>query len=51
MVASGGIDAQGKEDKHAKAFQEDQLRKIFKVVGTPTAQHWKQIEDLPEWSR
>jgi len=42
---------QGKEDKQPKALQRDQLEKIFKVVGPPSANHWKDIENLPEWPR
>jgi len=42
---------QGKEDKAPKALQEDQLKKIFKVVGTPTPEHWKQLLELPEWEK
>ena len=39
---------QGVEDK---AFQKDQLLKIFHVVGKPTKEHWHQIDQLHDWSR
>mmetsp|Transcript_67915 Transcript_67915/g.162159 ORF Transcript_67915/g.162159 Transcript_67915/m.162159 type:complete len:426 (+) Transcript_67915:159-1436(+) len=42
---------QGKENKEHKALQEDQLRKIFKVVGTPSEADWAQISELPEWPK
>jgi len=42
---------QGKEDKAPKALQEDQLKKIFKVVGTPTIANWSQLAELPEWDK
>ncbi|EKX36494.1 hypothetical protein GUITHDRAFT_78884 [Guillardia theta CCMP2712] len=42
---------QGKEDKQPKALQEDQIRKIFRVIGKPTAQDWQQITELPEWNK
>ncbi len=29
--------------------EEDQLHKIFKVVGTPTPETWPGVEDLPQW--
>lgn len=29
--------------------EEDELHKIFKVVGTPTPAVWPGVEDLPQW--
>lgn len=28
---------------------EDELQKIFKVVGTPNLAKWPGVEDLPQW--
>lgn len=29
--------------------EEDELVKIFKVVGTPTKESWPEVDDLPHW--
>jgi len=33
------------------AFQEEQLLTIFKVLGKPTQERWKDVTELPEWHR
>uniref|UniRef100_A0A7S0QLZ4 Cyclin-dependent kinase 8 n=1 Tax=Cryptomonas curvata TaxID=233186 RepID=A0A7S0QLZ4_9CRYP len=40
---------QGKEDKSHRAFQEDQLKKIIRVVGVPTVADWSGFAELSEW--
>uniref|UniRef100_A0A7S4K5C2 Cyclin-dependent kinase 8 n=1 Tax=Guillardia theta TaxID=55529 RepID=A0A7S4K5C2_GUITH len=39
---------QGQEDK---TFQRDQLEKIFRVMGKPSATEWHQITELPDWPK
>jgi cyclin-dependent kinase len=29
--------------------EQDQLKKIFKIMGTPDADKWTGITELPEW--
>jgi len=29
--------------------EQDQMKKIFKVMGTPTVEKWPSVADLPEW--
>jgi cyclin-dependent kinase 8/11 len=40
----------GKENPN-QFFQEEQLDKIFKVLGKPTVDHWPSVVHLPEWPR
>lgn len=40
---------QGNEDTSSKAFQIDQIQKIFEVMGTLTVDHWNDAQYLPHW--
>jgi len=40
----------GKEERDA-AFQEDQLDRIFRVLGVPSPQKWPALLQMPEWKR
>jgi len=40
-----------KDPKNPALFQDDQVDKIFKILGTPTPSAWPDIVHLPEWKR
>jgi cyclin-dependent kinase 8/11 len=41
---------QGKDNPNS-SFQDDQVEKIFRVLGKPTPAQWPAIVHLPEWRR
>jgi cyclin-dependent kinase 8/11 len=40
-----------KEPNNPKAFQDDQLRKIFSILGSLTPEQWPECKLLPDWSK
>eukprot|EP01112_Ceratiomyxa_fruticulosa_P017144 TRINITY_DN5284_c0_g2_i1.p1 TRINITY_DN5284_c0_g2~~TRINITY_DN5284_c0_g2_i1.p1 ORF type:complete len:366 (+),score=73.55 TRINITY_DN5284_c0_g2_i1:381-1478(+) len=40
-----------KDPKTPSLFQDDQVDKIFRMLGKPTPTHWPDIVHLPEWKR
>jgi hypothetical protein len=43
----------GKENEphNPKAFQENQLRTIFSILGSLTPEHWNAVRSLPDWPK
>jgi cyclin-dependent kinase 8/11 len=43
----------GKENEahNPKAFQENQLKTIFSILGTLTPDHWSAVRSLPDWHK
>jgi len=40
-----------KDPKNPSLFQDDQVSKIFKILGKPTTDTWPDVASLPDWKR